>query len=91
MNELIVRVIDFPSADVKGIIKEDENGDYNIYINAKYNDVQQMETYFHEVAHAELGHLHDDRPVMVKESEAEKKSSERVRFAAHNRLGLKGK
>lgn len=82
MNDLIVRLIDFPSTDVKGMIKEDSNGDYNIYLNAKYNDEQQIMTWLHEVGHAKLGHLHSDIPVELKELEANKKRDERVKDAA---------
>lgn len=82
MNDIFIRVIDFPSTDVKGIVKEDENGDYNVYINARYNDVQQRRTVEHERAHIELGHLHDERDVMVLEKEAIKRCGERVKIAA---------
>lgn len=82
MNDIIVRVVNFPTTDVKGLIKEDPDGDYNVYINARYNDVQQAMTYLHEEAHATLGHLHKDIPVETKELEANRKRDERVRFAA---------
>ena len=82
MNDVIVRVIDFPSTDVKGIIKEDAEGNYNVYLNARYNDEQQLMTWLHETAHADLGHLHADIPVRQMEEEANKKRDERVRLAA---------
>lgn len=71
MNEIIVRLVDFP-VDVRGLIKEDSNGDYNIYINARYTDAEQLKTWLHETAHARLGHLHSNRPIEEIEEEADK-------------------
>ena len=34
MNDIIVRIINLP-ASVRGVTVVDENGNYNIYINAK--------------------------------------------------------
>ena len=75
MNDIIVRLVDVP-VDVKGIVKEDSNGDYNIYLNARYVLEQQMMTYLHELAHIELGHLHSSRPVEEIEEEANKRMTE---------------
>lgn len=74
MNDIIVRLIDVP-VDLKGLVKEDANGDYNIYLNARYNYDQQLETYFHEEAHARLGHLHCDRDIDEIEEEAQKEAA----------------
>lgn len=73
MNEIFVRLVDFP-VDIRGMIKEDSNGDYNIYINARYTDEEQLKTWLHEAAHARLGHLHSDRPIDEIEEEADKKA-----------------
>ena len=86
MNDIFVRVIDFPSTDVKGIIKEDPDGDYNVYLNARYNDTQQVMTWLHELEHAKLGHLHSDLPVELIEKEANEKRDERVKSAAFLRV-----
>ena len=74
MNEIIVRFVDVP-VDLKGLIKEDSNGDYNIYLNARLAYDQQLETYFHEEAHARLGHLHSDRDIEEIEEEAQKEAA----------------
>lgn len=74
MNDIIVRLIDVP-VDLKGLVKEDANGDYNIFINARYNYDQQLETYFHEEAHARLGHLHSDKDIEEIEEEAQKEAA----------------
>lgn len=70
MNDIIVRLVDIP-VDVRGIIKEDSNGDFNIYINARYCEEEQLKTYLHELAHARLGHLRSDKPTDEIEKEAE--------------------
>ena len=74
MNDIIVRFVDVP-VDLKGLIKEDANGDYNIYLNARLAYDQQLETYFHEEAHARLGHLHCDRDIDEIEEEAQKEAT----------------
>ncbi len=73
MNDIIVRLVDVP-VDLKGIVKEDSNGDYNIYINARHSSSVQLETYFHEEAHARLGHLHSDKSIEEIELEAQKEA-----------------
>lgn len=75
MNEIYVRLVDVP-VDVRGIVKEDSNGDYNIYLNARYALEQQMMTYLHELAHIDLGHLRSSLPVEDLEKEAEIKMTE---------------
>ena len=74
MNEIIVRLIDVP-VDLKGVVKEDSNGDYNVYLNARYMSEQILQTYLHELAHIKLGHLQSDRPVDELEAEAEKETT----------------
>ena len=84
MNDIIVRLVDVP-VDVKGIVKEDANGDYNIYLNARYVLEQQMMTYLHELAHIELGHLHSSLPVEELENEADKRMTEMLTGKAASR------
>lgn len=62
-------------AGIKGVTVKDENDDFNIYINSNLSDAQQKEALQHEVAHIYQGHFFDDRPVMVKEEEADGKST----------------
>lgn len=71
MDDIIVRVIDFPNTDVKGIVGVDENGDYNVYLNAKYTSEQNALTYLHEKFHIDQQHLYSYRPVEELEKEAD--------------------
>ena len=54
MEEVIVRLIDMPTA-IKGISSLDEDGNFNIYINARLSQDMQTEAYQHEMAHLKRG------------------------------------
>ena len=72
MDEVIVRVLDFPCTDVRGTVRLDEDGNYNVYLNAKYTEEQQYLTYLHEEAHIKYGHLYSDRKTEELEEEAKR-------------------
>lgn len=68
---VIVRTIDLPIG-VKAVGARDENGDLNIYTNARYNQEQQCGGFIHEMVHYVLGHYDDpDKPTIVKETEVD--------------------
>lgn len=71
MNEVIVRIVDGLDPRVHGFVKEDPNGDYNIYINSCLCLEAQLETYEHELRHIYMKHLRSDRQVRELEDEAE--------------------
>ena len=50
MEEIIVRVINLPAA-VRGVTVIDEDGNYNIYINAKLSPDEQKKAIDHEKRH----------------------------------------
>ena len=67
----IVRLIDLP-VSVKAVSAKDEDGNLNVYANARLNLEQQREGVLHEEAHDRLGHFEDpDKAVIVKEDEVE--------------------
>lgn len=70
MNEIIVRFIAMPRT-IKGNTTVDSEGDYNVYINSVLPRELQEKAYQHELAHIKLNHLFDERPIEVKEAEAE--------------------
>lgn len=70
MNDIIVRVRDFPCG-INGVTVVDENGDYNIYINAKLSDAEQQRAYLHEIYHIKKDHFYSDRNVEIIEREAD--------------------
>lgn len=71
MDQVIIRLVDLPVV-MRGAVREDENGDYNVYINARLSEDQRVAVLRHEVEHIRRGHLHDDtKSVAQKEAEAE--------------------
>lgn len=71
MDQVIIRLIDLPN-EIHGAVREDAEGDYNVYINAKLAPDQRAQTLQHELRHIVYRHLDEDpRPVEVKEMEAE--------------------
>lgn len=57
MEELIVRVVDMPSNTIGGVVIVDDEGDYNIYINARKSHAGQREAFEHELRHIRLKHF----------------------------------
>lgn len=74
MDCVIIRLVDLPET-VHGITIIDAEGDYNIYINARISEEARVNAYRHEIDHIRLGHFYDERPVAVKEAEAEREAS----------------
>lgn len=74
MDCVIIRLVDLPET-VHGMTIIDAEGDYNVYINAKISEDERVKAYRHEINHIRLGHFYDERPVAVKEAEAEKEAS----------------
>ena len=72
MNDVIIRLADGLDPRVKGFVKEDSNGDYNVYINSCLCLEEQRTTARHELEHIYLQHLSSERPVKELEEEAEK-------------------
>lgn len=66
----IVRLIDLP-AGIKAISAKDEDGNLNVYANARLNYEQQREGVLHEEAHDKLGHFDSEIPVRMKEDEVD--------------------
>ena len=56
MGDVIVRVVDLPTHKIGATVKEDENGDYNVYINSRYGCIGQHKAFDHEMDHIK----HDD-------------------------------
>lgn len=50
MNEVTTRLINLPTT-IRAFTARDTEGDFNIYLNARMNDIQRMEAYQHEMRH----------------------------------------
>ena len=66
MDAVIVRMIDLPYT-IKGLTVLDEEGDYNIYLNARLSPDIQAEAFRHEVEHIKNGDFYTDESVADKE------------------------
>ena len=70
MTEVIIRLLDLPY-ETKGFTAVDSNGDYNLYLNARYNHETQRTAYDHEMGHVDGEHFYRDSDVTQDELEAE--------------------
>ena len=73
MGDILTRIIDLP-AGVSAMTVVDENGDYNIYINASLTREAADRALQHEMEHIKRGHFDTDKPVAECEKEAEGKT-----------------
>ena len=69
MENEIVRLAPLPPK-VNAVVLVDENGDYNIYVNARLNADTRANAYRHEIEHIRQGHFYQERPVADLEREA---------------------
>ena len=67
MEYIFVRLIDM---EVPGVTVLDEDGNYNIYINARLSHEQRKRVYKHEMKHINLGHFYDNKSVAENERDA---------------------
>ena len=66
MSNIIVRIIDLPCT-VRGYTALDDEGDYNIYLNARLNNIQQMNAYNHEMIHISRNDWSDAKTIHMAE------------------------
>lgn len=59
MGEVIIRYISLPCR-IKGFVREDCDGNYNIYINANQSFETQQKTLEHELKHIDTDDFHND-------------------------------
>ena len=76
MGEEIVRLVDLPSYRTGATVVEDENGDYNIYINARYGYNGQQKALEHEMEHIRNDDFRNGLPLEVCEENARKVAGE---------------
>ena len=59
MNDVVVRCVDLPTS-IKGLVKRDREGDYNVYVNARLPIEVQRGILHHELEHIENGDIESD-------------------------------
>ena len=60
--DFFVRVVDLPH-QVKGVCSPNEDGTYNMYLNARYSRESLLDTYFHEEGHMENDDFWNERDI----------------------------
>lgn len=66
-----IRVLPFPNRSVKAATFPNDDGSFDIYLNALCSQAEQQKALAHELEHIRLGHFYSDAPVEQKEAEAE--------------------
>ena len=61
-EDILVRIVDLPHG-VRGFTWLDEDGLYNIYINARLNSEMRRQAYRHELEHIRRGDWQSELPV----------------------------
>ena len=69
-GEIIIREIPLPCG-VHGVLREDPEGNANIYVNQRDPEEERRKTVAHELRHYRLGHIGSGKPVRQAEEEAE--------------------
>ena len=69
MGDIIIRYVNMPLS-AKAFTATDENGDYNIYVNTRYNSLVQQQALDHELQHIDNDHFYRSSPVALDEKEA---------------------
>ncbi len=68
MSDIIIRLVELPPK-VNGVTIVDENGDNNIYINARLSYDEAMKAIEHEMSHIVKEHHYNDGCVTADEAE----------------------
>ena len=66
MDRVIIRLLDLP-CKIRGFVRKDPDGDYNIYINAKESHDIQLKTLEHELDHISQDDFNNDLPIHMVE------------------------
>ena len=62
-----VRVVDFPSAKLGGVVTPNDDGTYSVYINSRLDSAHQRRAYEHEVRHIINEDLHGELDISTVE------------------------
>lgn len=66
MDNVIIRIIDLPYG-VGGLTVKDSEGDYNVYLNARYSFDRRVTFFRHELEHIKNGDFYTEEDVRDKE------------------------
>lgn len=60
--DFFVRVVNLPPK-VRALVAENEDGTFSMYLNARNDAEQNVESYFHELDHIESDDFYNCRPI----------------------------
>ena len=69
---MIIRLVKFPEYSADASIKEDPDGNYNVYVEERIDEIRQRRAIEHEYPHMKMRHLDDDS-ITAEEAEREAK------------------
>lgn len=72
MDEIFCRSISLPTK-INAVTVVDDNGNYNVYINANLSIEEQKKAYIHEIRHIKKNHFFIQKAVKDCEQEANNK------------------
>lgn len=78
MGNLFCRVVELPRS-VNAVTVIDNDGNYNVYVNALLPIEEQREAFNHETRHISRNHFYSSKPVVDCENEADLSSQNRNR------------
>jgi hypothetical protein len=70
-SNIFIRLVKLPSDSVRAVTIPNDDGTFDIYINARLPEELQRKALEHELNHIRKDHFYNDDPVWVNEEEAE--------------------
>lgn len=70
-DEYYIRRVPFPNRSVRAATFPNDDGSFDVYVNALLSEAEQQRALAHELRHIRLGHFYSDEPLSQKEAEAD--------------------
>ncbi len=70
-DEYYIRRVPFPNRSVRAATFPNDDGSFDVYVNALLSEAEQQRALEHELRHIRLGHFYSDEPLSQKEAEAD--------------------
>ena len=61
--DLFVRIVPFPGGSIHGTTTANEDGTYNVYLDANSVYEKQQDAYWHEYKHIACDDFYNERPI----------------------------
>lgn len=70
-SNIFIRLVKLPSDSVRAVTIPNDDGTFDIYINARLPEELQRKALEHELNHIRKDHFYNDDPIWVNEEEAD--------------------